>query len=167
MNGMGEETLAALKEIHPPPPVSAWPPAPGWWLLALGVLAAVALVVRWAYVRRRARAPLREALGELDRLRAAWREDSDGAKLAAGLSRLLRRVALHCFPRRRVAGLTGERWLAFLDGVFETGERPFVEGVGRSLLTAPYRAGQAVDGDALLALAERWIRHLMRTGCGV
>jgi hypothetical protein len=35
-----------LRDIHGPDPVSWWPPAPGWWLLALGTILCLWLLWR-------------------------------------------------------------------------------------------------------------------------
>jgi hypothetical protein len=141
-----------LRDIHLPDPVGWWPPALGWWLLlGLTLLLLAMLVYLW---RRRRRSRFRRlALRELDRL-----AQLPTGELAAALSQLLRQAALCHFPRHEVAGLCGEAWLAFLDRPFA--DRPFAEGIGRSLLDAPYRPGAAVDGQALLALGRRWLRHL-------
>ena len=47
MNPLDPATLP-LRDIHLPLPVDGWPPAPGWWLVALVVASLVAAgVVRW------------------------------------------------------------------------------------------------------------------------
>ena len=135
------DPLAELRGYHPPDPVSWWPPAPGWWLLALlilGLLTWVTVCAVGAWRRRRlARAAPRAALDELAALRAALARNGDAAAFARGLSRLLRRFALARYPRRAVAGLSGEDWLAFLDA--HGGGGRFQAGPGRVLLTMPYR----------------------------
>lgn len=135
------DPLAELRGYHPPDPVSWWPPAPGWWLLALLILGLLTWVTVWAVGawrrRRLARAAPRAALDELAALRAALARNGDAAAFARGLSRLLRRFALARYPRRAVAGLSGEEWLAFLDA--HGGGGRFQAGPGRELLTMPYR----------------------------
>lgn len=145
------DPLAELRGYHPPDPVSWWPPAPGWWLLALLIVGLLIWVTVWALGARRrrrlARAAPRAALDELAALRAAHARDGDAAAFACGLSRLLRRFALARYPRRAVAGLSGEDWLAFLDA--HGGGGRFQAGPGRALLTAPYRpAGGPTRGEA-------------------
>ncbi|MBS1202779.1 MAG: hypothetical protein H6R22_1288, partial [Chromatiaceae bacterium] len=74
------DPLAGLRDWHLPDPVSWWPPAPGWWLVAGLALAACALTLHWWLRRRRRRhgAPARAALGELERLGARLVADGDG-----------------------------------------------------------------------------------------
>ena len=143
------DPLAELRGYHPPDPVSWWPPAPGWWLVALLIVGLLIWVTVWALGawrrRRLAGAAPRAALDELAALRAAHARDGDAAAFARGLSRLLRRFALARYPRRAVAGLSGEDWLVFLDA--HGGGGRFQAGPGRELLTAPYRpAGDPAPG---------------------
>lgn len=147
------DPLAGLRDIHPPPPVPWWPPAPGWWVLLVLLVIALA-VVGYRYYRRQA--PARAALRELGRLAEEYRGRPEPGILAAGLSRLVRRLALVGYPKERVAGLTGEAWLGFLDRTLDDG-RQFRDGPGRVLITAPYRRTPDLDGVALLALVEQWV----------
>jgi hypothetical protein len=41
MTPQASDPLAQLRDIHLPEPVSWWPPAPGWWILALLALCVV------------------------------------------------------------------------------------------------------------------------------
>jgi hypothetical protein len=149
------DPLADLRGYHLPEAVSWWPPAPGWWLLALLAL----VLAAWGAVRlaRRYRrgAPERAARRELMELRAAFAREQDAAALARGLSRLLRRYTLARFPQCRVAGLSGEEWLAFLDA--QGGGEQFRRGPGRLLAEAPYRPDPQLPADDLAALVEAWI----------
>lgn len=149
------DPLAGLRDIHLPPPPALWPPAPGWWLLAVAGLVVLALGVRLAGRAWRRRRPRRAALRAIRALRARRAQGESAAILIAELATLLRRAALIRHPRERVAGLTGHAWLEFLDD----DAHGFTEGVGACLATAPYSRGEPVDLDALLSLCEGWVRR--------
>ncbi|MGB8146722.1 MAG: DUF4381 domain-containing protein [Chromatiaceae bacterium] len=156
------DPLADLRGYHLPDPVSWWPPAPGWWLLALLGLSLLILLAGWLVRRHRRGAAARAAQAELTALRATLAQDGDAAACARGLSRLLRRFALVRFPRRVVAGLSGEAWLAFLDA--QGGGGRFQSGPGRLLLDAPYQPPQDFPVAELASLVEDWIRRNQRLG---
>ena len=154
---MTADPLADLRDWHLPDPVSWWPPAPGWWLVAAGILLGLLLVVR-LWLRWRGRTSLqRAARHELERLGRELATDGDRRRYLAELSRLLRRLALARYPRVQVAGLTGGDWLAFLDATGGAGE--FSDGVGRALIESAYRPADQIDFDPerLAALVGRWI----------
>ncbi len=126
-----------LRDLHLPEPASAWPPAPGWWLLLALALAALAwFAQRWwrAYARNAAR---RQALRVLDTAVADFERHGNTVRLVAELSALLRRAMLAYAPRAEVAGLTGEAWLAWLDRGLD--QPQFVAGDGRPVVDWPYR----------------------------
>ena len=102
-----------LRDIHLPAPVPWWPPAPGWWLL--GVLLIAVLAGALWYVRRyRRRAPLRAALEELAAIEHAFQTRADPLDCAQALSKLLRRVVLHDSGSEAAAAV-GERWAAVVE----------------------------------------------------
>ena len=142
-----------LRDIHLPADPAFWPPAPGWWLAGgLNLFVLVLVMIRglkaWHRYRRRRLA--------LDRLQALSTLDA-GPELAAGISELLKRVALGGFSRREVAGLSGRAWLGFLDRTGGAGR--FAEGPGRVLADGPYLAAAEFDAAALRELAKEWIRR--------
>lgn len=145
-----------LRDIHAAPAPSFWPPAPGWWLAAALLLALLIIAGMWLYRRYRRRREWQLIEAELDRL--ASLAGDDPTAFAIGLSSLLRRVALQHFDRQRVAPLSGEAWLQFLDQT--GGEGEFSKGVGQQLIDAAYRPVQdALPAEPLLSLARRWIRQ--------
>lgn len=152
---MNPDPLGQLRAYHLPDPVSWWPPAPGWWLLALLVVVGSAIGLWLFLVRRRRQVALRAAQRSLRALKAEHDIDGDDLKLVRGLSRLLRRFALARFPQAMVAGLTGEAWLGFLDRHAQ--DKAFTRGVGRALVEAPYRPQAEFPISELSALVERWI----------
>jgi hypothetical protein len=70
---------------------------------------------------------------------------------------LVKRCALAAWPRERVASLSGQRWLEFLDESYEG--RRFTEGPGRPLAEEVYRNASSFDVPALRQLAREWIRR--------
>jgi hypothetical protein len=153
--------LLELREIHAAPPPGLWPPAPGWWVLAilLGVL--LALGILWLRRRYQARRFRHEVMLELEQITDRYKNNYAGLVGEAGI--WLRRVALLRYPQEEVASLTGSAWLEFLDATGGDGE--FRNGAGQVLETGPYRQrvqGEAVD--ALLALARRWGKKNLEAG---
>ncbi len=162
---MKHDPLAGLHDIHLPDPVSWWPPAPGWWLLLALILLVMAALYWWLKQRRRKQAGpsqfsrqamLRQAVEELERLQGLAAAGADTGMLAAELSALLRRVAIGLNPDdARIAGLSGDSWLGWLDAQWD--EHGFSDGAGRAILNAPYQRHGQLDMDQLLQLVRRWI----------
>jgi hypothetical protein len=152
----GADPLAQLRDIHLPAPIGWWPPAPGWWLLGLLVLAVLAtagLLLRRYLRRNRYR---RAALREL-RILAATRAEYRTREAVEQIAILLRRVAIQTSGRAAVAPLAGESWLEFLDR--QGGTDQFTTGPGRVLGESLYRPTVEADLDRLLPLVEKWIRR--------
>ena len=149
--------LSNLRDIVLPAPVSFWPPAPGWGIVAVALLAGLALLVARWIVRHRHDAYRRQALREL----AALPAPLDG-KGAQALSAILKRAALVAFPRSEVACLTGVAWLRFLD---QTGRmQAFETGPAKSLPKIALGAPAADDDRAIRKAAQGWIRRHRATG---
>jgi hypothetical protein len=145
--------VLGLRDIHAAPLPGLWPPAPGWWVLA--ILLAILLVSGTLWLRRRylARRFRRQALLELEHITDRYKNNYD--RLVAETGIWLRRVALQRYPQEEVASLSGSAWLEFLDATGGDGE--FRHGAGQVLETGPYRQRvQDVAVDSLLALARSW-----------
>ncbi len=157
-------TQLPLRDLHLPDPVGWWPPAPGWWLLAALVVAALAFFGRrWLRERARARAR-RHALRQLDRYVDDYARHGNAVTLGVDLSELVRRTMLAYAPRGEVAGLTGEAWLEWLDRDLD---RPvFRQGQGRPLVEWPYRdPTTAVDASDVTGFVDA-VRLRLKTPVG-
>ena len=149
----GSDRMWGLKELPLPEPVSWFPAAPGWWVVAVLLV----LLLAWGCWRARAawrrRAYRRDALAELDRIAA-------GDAGIETLPRLLRRTALVAFARDEVASLRGPEWARWLNahgGSFEPADAIWLERL-------PYdrAAPGEIDPQAtgrLLAASRRWVRE--------
>lgn len=136
------DPLSQLHDIQLPEPITWWPLAFGWYLLIASVFLIIFIV--WKVWSR----PVKR---HLKREAVALLTDAD----FAGVSRLLRRIAVYQYPRKEVAGLNGDAWLAFLDKTGKTDA--FTAGVGRKLVTAPYEPVPDEVDDALVKVVTEWI----------
>ena len=144
-----------LRDIHAAAAPSLWPPAPGWWVLAVLLTAALVMATLWLLRRYHRFRQKRQIMNELNSLTNRYKT-KNSSEFLAQLSILLRRIALRRYSRERVASLTGSDWLRFLDATGGGGE--FEHGVGRILEAGPYRPHmQEVPAEELLAVARRWV----------
>lgn len=146
------ELAAQLRDIHLPLPPSWWPPQPGWWLIALALLAAG---LWWL---RRPPAWKREALARLQAAEADYESHGDAARLLAEVTVLLRSCALILRDRGEVAGLVGKAWFDCLKDLGR-GVCPMPE---EALVHGAYRKKVELDARALSQGVERWIRRAGR-----
>ncbi|WP_349616603.1 DUF4381 domain-containing protein [Azotobacter salinestris] len=159
--------LDQLRPLIPPPAVPWWPPAPGWWLLALVALVSLGAFcwLQWQRPRRRSEPappplvldPLRvAALEELAQLRKPY--DVPAGPWLQQLNALLKRLCRAHYPDSHSHTLSGRAWLAYLDS------RCPAAGLTRwmILVEGGYRAECRLDDkaiDGLYQAVETWIRR--------
>ncbi len=148
-----------LRDIHVPADPAWWPPAPGWWLLAMLVIVVLAIALRVLHRRLGERRWRHRIVAELDPIVARHARDRDDVRLAGDLSNLLRRAA--CVLDPAAVALHGEAWLRFLDS--RIGGDAFAQGVGSVLVDAPWRRSAELDADALVSLVRRWLVQAFAT----
>ena len=137
-------SLDNLRDIVAPEPVSWWPPAPGWWLVAFLVLT-VATAVAHRFCRQWQRNAYRRAA-----LRAIEQTTS-----IAEVSDVLKRAALAAYPRPQVASLAGDAWCEWLE---KTGREQVPPQAVVALTQDVYAGSQAGDLADVRQFAISWIR---------
>jgi hypothetical protein len=168
-----DATQLPLRDIHLPGLIAWWPPAPGWWLVAALVLAALAAFALYYRSGRQRRVALR-AVGKV---RAALEQGAEPVACLQRVSTTLRRFAMTTADQQsvaslravggvaerpdsdEVAGLIGQRWLRYLDSRWQRDE--FSRGAGRLLLAAPYARPDTIDRQHALdlaALCAEWLK---------
>ncbi|WP_122055210.1 DUF4381 domain-containing protein [Vibrio sp. Evd11] len=98
-----------LSPIITPSAPSWWPLAWGWWLIIITAIVLIAIVFFIVKRRQKNQYAKNEAL-------ACFRNSQPSNTLSPSAAQdIVRQAALSYFPREKVAGLSGDDWLAFLD----------------------------------------------------
>ena len=150
-----ENPLINLKDIHLPPAVEIWPPAPGWWIVVVVLLLIFVFCGMWISRRFEQRKPKTEALRLLKNLQNQHNNSEESLELLRDLSKLLRRVALTFCGDENVASLYGFEWLEFLDRTGKTTE--FTQGAGRVFGKELYQQNPEIEIDVLFPMVKKWI----------
>lgn len=149
-----QAALEQLRDIRLPDPVGWWPLAPGWLALIALILCAALATLGWSVLRRGTRRYL--ALRELAELRRRLEADPE-AGVASDLAALIRRVALSTADAP-VARLSDAEWAEAL-AAGKTGLPPEAAGL---IAEVPYRRPGSIAPERVKALfkpAEAWIRR--------
>lgn len=131
----GNYLLHGIEEIYLPETISWWPQTLTWKILT-AVL--IIFLLRTLYIKYRDwqnNAYRREAISTLQTIQKNAGSD---AQVLSQIGPTLKRAALVAYPRRDVASLTGQRWLAFLDNSAE--KALFCNQHGKHLLLLSYQA---------------------------
>lgn len=117
INTMPSDPLAALRPLHSPEAISWWPPAPGWWIVtALAITALIFIIIflsrHWKINRYR-----RHALREATQIKQDYAQQP--LHYCQQMNQLLKRIAVHVWPKNLTASLTGTAWLEFLNAQYK------------------------------------------------
>ncbi len=149
--------IEQLRDLHLPEAIGLWPPAPGWWLLALLSVALLCGLGYWGYRASQRNRYRRLALRELAVLSHSDLRHQHPQRWLQQLNQLLRRTALAAYPQATVAPLHGAAWIDFLYRSSQL--EGFRQSAGASLASGPYQPRINPDVAALQQLAEQWIRQ--------
>jgi len=154
MNADSSQLLAQLQDIHGAGQPGWWPPAPGWWVLGLVLLALLVLALRKAAAHVAVRRRRKAWLLALDALGREHDPSLNPHDYLAGLNRLFRAVAIRAFPGTACTRLQGEEWVAFIVSLMpETGD----DGLA-ALAFGPYEPAPRFDPAALNERARTWVK---------
>ena len=150
-----QDPLAALHPLRTPDAIGWWPPAPGWWLLALlAISAVVALVYLWRK-HRRANAYRRQALAQLQQLQTDYQTHRDKLLHLGHINALLKSAALQAYPRSDIAAQHGEAWRGFLNSSL-----PADKQLPPEFATANYQpACPDFDLEPVHRATQHWLKH--------
>jgi hypothetical protein len=152
-----------LRDIHAAAAPPFWPPAPGWWILALlGLIVAVwfgrRLWMRYRAWRFKQALKLEYAgiVGHYQASRDAWQALADSATF-------FRRLLVHVGGYRSQAGMVGEDWAEHLASVAP--DDPQIRQLCQHLARDAYKQQvDDVDATTLSRLADCWIDRCVGQG---
>lgn len=147
------DPLAELRDIHLPDSVSAWPLAPGWWLLIFVACAGLTALLIAYTRRRRARLYRRQALLQLQQI------EQHADNQMAALLELLKQTVNSAYPNQRYSSLTINAFFTFLQQSCPAAPFANLPANLESLLYAKDIEQDPLVIEQLYLDAKTWIRH--------
>ncbi|GAA4825583.1 hypothetical protein GCM10011365_06050 [Marinicella pacifica] len=145
-----------LRDVHLPAEPGFWPPAPGWWILAVMVLI---LLIGFGFWWRRHR--YRHNKWQRMRLllltiRQNHQSHGDDVRFARDLSNLLRRFTRYELQDPVAAGLSGQSWIQFLNRDLS---EPVFEAFKETLTRDLYRPQAQIETKALFEAVHQFLQQ--------
>ena len=152
-------TLAQLKPIEELAPVSSWPPAAGWWVLAAGILLLLIFGTPKLLNIIKQRRYRKQTLDLLISIETQFQKHQNTRQALNDVMSLMKRIAIGLYGREQAAALTGSAWIEFLDNALP--QPCFGRQVPEELLTLRYQNNpQQADVKHLIKLSRHWIEQL-------
>lgn len=153
-----QDPLAQLQDIHLPPEIGLWPPAWGWWVLALLIIVSISAILFFIKRKKSRNAYRALAIAELNSIHKKY-ADEQNSEYLQNLSIVLRRTALSGFGSQFKANLKGQDWLQWLDEQCPKTNQQFSKGVGSALLIGPYQKSPEFNRNELHKLSLLWVNE--------
>ena len=149
---IAEASLDNLHDIIIPDAIGFLPPAPGWYILGLLLLALLFHFTLRFYARYKKSLYRREALEELDRYQGENKEET------LQLLSLAKRVAIVAYGREESATLTGESWWNYMEAHSKVNiSKELRDEMSRLLYDEAYESDSA-HYRAIKAIVTEWIK---------
>ncbi len=142
-------SLNELKSIHLPNPISIFPLAIGWYILAIIFLIIIIGGIWWISKRIKKQKLIKNIYRMLSNI-----EQQNNSTTISEVSILLKRIAIMKFPEQQVHKLFDENWLIFLDTTGKT--KNFTQGEGKALLNI-YRNQPIENPDKFFSVIRDWL----------
>jgi len=156
MNPQGGDLLSQLRDIHAAPDVPWWPPAPGWWLLAIVIAICLYFVLRYAVRRFRSHQRRIALIQYVDHVETSVDPLTAPQEFLSSLNRIFKLVALRAFPDSHCAYMQGEEWVDFVQARLKAAGTADELG---ALASGPYQRAAVFDAQELASTARKWIRQ--------
>ena len=144
-----------LRDVHLPQAISWWPPAVGWWILLVLIIALLTLL-SWRTVRHIRQNRYRKlAQTELQKSYLQWQQNADTTSYLQGANAILKRILIHLEGATLVPSATGEVWVAMLNSYVH---QPLSEASSQALAKGSYQPNPDADIAELHQQLSNWIR---------
>ena len=134
-----------LRDIVEPPAVSWWPLAPGWYVLGISLLLGCGFFLWRLWQIKQRNAYRVEALLQLEQ-----------STSVAEIADVMKRSALHAYPREEVASLSGSAWCNWLE---QTGNLSISSQERGDLLAGVFQSPADSSLESVKRLAMKWVRQ--------
>lgn len=152
-----ENLLQNLRDIHYPEPISNWPAAPGWYILAIIIIVSSIFLGITAYRLYKQYKIRKRLLAQIQQLENLHQTEPNAIQPFIELSTLVKRYLFLLYPKKQVASLNGEEYLSFLDRISKTLD--YTKGMGRLMISAPYMGAPPKDAGELFGLVKSLIKQ--------
>jgi hypothetical protein len=153
---MNPDLLSQLRDIHAAPAVPWWPPAPGWWIVAVLMLALLFWMGRRVFARFKNHQRRKQMLAWIDHLNANIDPQKEPQAYLSTINRIFKLVALRAFPAQQCASLAGQDWADFLAANMQ---RPKSSESLDVLASGPYDPAPEFDPQLMSELTRFWIKQ--------
>jgi hypothetical protein len=149
--------LQDLKDIRTPMAIEIWPPAYGWWLLAILVVIGICLSTIWLVKARKVTLAKRQALKSLQQI------DGSTLNCMSQLNQLLKRVAITYFPNQNLAEMHSAQWTDFLVKTLPNNKAKDVSESFESMQQSLYQlhTSESAEFPRYSKSVETWIKHAL------